>query len=194
MWGAVSYPVSALDVDVKCALRVVFALSLQLCGDVRTLQYITIEAAKAAAERFTGQPVTAPVSAALPRDLRSAPRARPVPRAASAVPAPAVDPISAADPDSTAATPNDNPMLDAAAATGSAGARAAPSQPVPVKLGSGAPHAAPSEVSRGLASLLDPASWTLPEVCPRTRVTHPSHVSGPMSPVPPGVCRFASQQ
>ena len=47
-----------------------------------TLQYITIGAATAAAERLTGRPVAAPVPAQATRvDPRTTPRARPVPRA-----------------------------------------------------------------------------------------------------------------
>ena len=98
---------------------------MQRCGDVTMLQYITIDAAKAAAERLAGRPVGAPAPASV-LNLRSAPRARPVPRAAAAVAR------LAADLDSTAADDGGLTSVSAAAA-GSIGAGAGLEKAVPAE-------------------------------------------------------------
>ena len=137
---------------VQCPL----AVALQLCGDVTTLQYLTIGAAKAAAERLAGRPVAAPVLASVARDPRSIPRPRPAPRAASALPI-----IVAKDPAGAAATPADaSSSFDAAAAASrSDGRGAVPAQHRPAEQrsplasdGHAAAHTTAPEVAAGSAS------------------------------------------
>jgi hypothetical protein len=70
-------------------------VQLQLCGDTTTLQYATVDAARAAAERLFGVSVASP--AATPAGQRAAPRARPVPRAAAAAAAVAGPVLADAD-------------------------------------------------------------------------------------------------
>ncbi len=142
----------ALAADLRAAWEPQFALRMQMCGDVTTLQYITIGTARAAAEQLTGQPVATPVPASAPRDPRTAPRARPVPRAA-AVPPEALD----ADLHSAAGDPGAAAVVPAAAAVSSPQPRAVQSQHDPAeRLGPGSEAPAQPATGRETSSKLLP--------------------------------------